>query len=82
MEPRLVTLEQLQFLQAALLFFGDALKQAAGEPVRARLPGRSDRYEVGLAGELHQLRREVGRLPEEPSRGTEVLHQVTRVAGA
>ena len=44
--------------------------------------GRLDRYEVGLAGELHQLRREFRRLPEEARRRAEVLHEVTRMAGA
>src|SRR6185295_7942635 len=39
-----------------------------------------NRYEVGLAGQLNQLRRELRRLPEESRCGTEMLHEVTRVA--
>src|SRR5712692_10140873 len=41
---------------------------------------RLDRYEIRLAGELHQLRRELCRLPEEACGGAEVLHEVTRMA--
>src|SRR6185503_5879531 len=41
-----------------------------------------NRYEVGLAGELHQLRRELRRFPKEARRRTKVLHEVTRVARA
>ena len=39
-----------------------------------------DRYEIRLAGELHQLRRELRRLSEEARGGAQVLHEVTRVA--